>query len=202
MNEWPYGIIVRSSAVEETLSDRGSYDSKKLAADFDPVRIADAIEEIYRSYQTQSQEDNIALIIQPLVQHTSLGHISNEHRVSKTINQWSCEAEGDFADFRFNSQRTKAADIKSALTGCKKNGHKNVFRSVGRWCTKLNRGPCHIEWAVNGDQLWLLQIDFEHESPDNGVDPKDLLRSTDGDPPPNKGVTGIWSRYNPNSSYR
>ena len=55
-----------------------------------------------------------------------------------------------------------------------------TFRSVCRWCTQLGKGPCHIEWVWSGGQLRLLQLDFEDESPDAGVDPRILIRATDG----------------------
>ena len=56
-----------------------------------------------------------------------------------------------------------------------------VFREVGRWCTSLEKGPCHLEWVWSNGQLQLLQLDFEDESPDDGVDPRVLIRPTDAE---------------------
>jgi predicted house-cleaning noncanonical NTP pyrophosphatase (MazG superfamily) len=54
-----------------------------------------------------------------------------------------------------------------------------MFGAVGRWVTSQGRGPAHLEWIHDGQTLWLLQIDFEHEQPDDGVDPNAWLREAD-----------------------
>lgn len=179
--KWNAGLILRSSASGESLADRGAYDSKLIPADYDVDAIRSAIEAMYLQFNEKSADDILAIIIQPLVPgpRRYLGHISNERRVSKTVNHWMLESpDADWTE-RFNSQRsTPASGDKSLLA---ENALKllTLFKAIGRWCTELEKGPCHIEWVWCNSQLWLLQIDFEDESPDEGVDPRQLIRPAD-----------------------
>ena len=178
---WNFGLILRSSAVEESLNDRGSYQSKSVAADFDMKTIVNGLQEVFEQFVKVSSNDDLAVVIQPLVPgpRRYIGHASNERRVSKTINQWMLECpEADWIE-RFNSQRSAIADARRALVAENPKELIRVFRSVGRWCTELNRGPCHIEWSWSNARLMLLQLDFEDESPDDGVDPRVLIRPID-----------------------
>jgi predicted house-cleaning noncanonical NTP pyrophosphatase (MazG superfamily) len=178
---WNFGLILRSSAVGESLNDRGSYQSKSVAADFDMKVITNSLQEVFEQFIRASSNDDLAVVVQPLVPgpRRYIGHTSNERRVSKTINQWMLECpEADWTE-RFNSQRSRIADVRQALVAENPKELIRVFRSVGRWCTELNRGPCHIEWSWSNAQLMLLQLDFEDESPDDGVDPRVLIRAAD-----------------------
>ena len=108
-----------------------------------------------------------------------MGHLSNERRVSKTVNQWRWERlSPDTDQGRLNSQRDNVPDPSAPLAA----GPRSLIRAfgaVGRWVTGLGRGPAHLEWIHDGRTLWLLQIDFEHEQPDDGVDPNAWLREAD-----------------------
>ncbi len=124
-----------------------------------------------------------------------MGHLSNERRVSKTVNQWRWESLSPNADEgRLNSQRDKAPDPSLQLDTSAKSLVR-VFGSVGKWVTGLKLGPAHLEWIHDGRALWLLQLDFEQEQPDDGVDPNTWLREADHLPtgpfPPSSRLTTI-----------
>ena len=177
--DWPKGIILRSSATEETLTERGAFESRKLPADFGVEILSGCVKTIYEQFFDLGEQYSIAVVVQPLVSSSLNGHISNERRVSKTINQWELEIFSPPKSNRFNSQRHKPPDFSEPLDVSNRRKLSNAFRSVGRWCTKLERGPAHLEWAWDQNRLWLLQLDFEDESPDEGVDPAEFLRSPD-----------------------
>jgi predicted house-cleaning noncanonical NTP pyrophosphatase (MazG superfamily) len=181
---WTAGIILRSSAVNETLADRGAYDSKPIAADYDAEVVRRVLRRVYEQFNDAIKTDSLAIIVQPLVTGPNLflGHLSNERRVSKTVNHWMAEStDGSWAD-RFNSQRASPASSDRPLEAGNVKELLARFKSIGRWCTNLDRGPCHIEWAWSVGELWLLQLDFEDESPDEGVDPRNLIRPADVSP--------------------
>ena len=179
--EWSAGIILRSSAVKETLSDRGAYQSRALPADYGIREIRNAIDEIYNDFDSTRAESALAIIVQPIVPGPNrfLGHLSNERRVSKTVNHWMFEIQGAVTSGRFNSQRAQPANAAQPLVVTGPGNLLPIFRSVGRWSTQLGKGPAHIEWALSNERLWLLQLDFEDESPDTGVNPRALIRATD-----------------------
>ncbi|PTS83276.1 hypothetical protein DBR17_08535 [Sphingomonas sp. HMWF008] len=184
-DSWDRGITVRSSATEETLSERGSNESVALAADFDHARIGRAILQIYQQFANEGASGAMAVVVQARVAHLALGHISNEQRVSKTINQWMWEYEpADKPGGRFNSQRDNAPDPSKQLSASKQRSSDltRLFRKIGRWCTELHAGRTHLEWGASAESLWLFQLDFEDDQPEIGVDPTAFLRKGDFTP--------------------
>jgi hypothetical protein len=94
---------------------------------------------------------------------------------------WEIEIP-EFADGRFNSQRASVPSESERLE-CRGFGRKalmDLFRSVGRWCTELGQGRVHLEWGLEDNTLWLFQLDFEDQQPDEGVNPDTLIRPDDG----------------------
>lgn len=179
---WPRGLILRSSACNETLEDRGSNQSIKLAADYSNPQIREALTTMFRSFNDGTMSGNLAVVIQPLVSDGSSGHLSNERRLSKTVNQWRWERQSpDTANGGLNSQRDRSPNLSTHLNTTARSLIR-MFGSVGRWVTELKLGPAHLEWAYDDKTLWLLQIDFEREQPDDGIDPKTCMQKTDCQP--------------------
>ena len=176
--EWPYGLILRSSAVSESLRDRGTFDSKKLLPDFNSSAIRRSLEMIYARAKEIGTEEGLAIVLQPLVKNLQAGHISNERRVSSTVNRWIWEiVEPPFSTGGFNSQRSRPPSKTHGLVVRKPKDLIRVLRSVGRWCTELREGRANLEWSWDGNQLWLHQLDFEDDCVDEGVDPRSLIRN-------------------------
>jgi predicted house-cleaning noncanonical NTP pyrophosphatase (MazG superfamily) len=179
------GLIIRSSAVEESMLERGAYQSLELPADFNEDSIIRTVDEIFSAFAESGSNDDIALVVQSRVHVSYRGHLSNERRVSKTENHWMWEIETpDHADGRFNSQRASTPDLREHLAsqGSGRKGLLELFRMVGRWCTELREGRVHLEWGLADQTLWLFQCDFEDEQADAGVDPDALLRGNDDVP--------------------
>lgn len=183
---WDRGVAVRSSATEETLSERGSNDSVELAADYDAAMIGRAITHVFQRFVDGGGAGQMAIIVQARVAHLALGHMSNEQRVSKTVNQWMWEYEpADKVGGRFNSQRDSAPDpdLRLQPSGHRSTDFTRLFRKIGRWCTRLGQGRTHLEWGASANDLWIFQLDFEDDQPEAGVDPTDFLREGDFRPP-------------------
>lgn len=179
---WPRGIIIRSSAVNETLHDRGTYDSHPLPADYNLLTIAEAVAAIFSHFlKNAKKEESIALIIQPLISQKYLGHLSNEVRVSDSPTKWEYSFGSTME--RFDSRRDPAPN-SSKILNTKFKEILGRLKSLGNWATSLNRGRVHIEWLWDDDKniIWLLQIDFEDEAPDIGKDPRNFLREADTEP--------------------
>lgn len=183
-SEWVNGLYLRSSSVRETLNERGAYDSLAMPADFGPEAIQNALLQIYESFLQKGGDGLLALIVQARVNMPALGHVSNERRVSKTINQWMWEADSlNPPTGRFNSQRAEPPEASERLTPITSTtGLIPLFRRVGRWCSQLELGRTHLEWGLSGGTLWLFQVDFEDDQPDDGEDPRSLLRLADAQP--------------------
>lgn len=189
--EWAAGLLLRSSSVTETLTERGAYESLEVPADFGPDLIKSSIERLYSTFPQASGSGPLALVVQARASLLFLGHLSNERRVSKTVNQWTWEAELPAQGCgRFNSQRASPPDPRRPLVvpSPKERSLLPFLRSIGRWCTNLGVGSTHLEWGLQADRLWLFQIDFEKDQPDEGCNPREFLRAVDnsptGTPPP------------------
>lgn len=191
---WPAGLILRSSTTTETLNDRGSHHSPKLPGDYSLSSIAAALEEMYESHNGLTSS-SLAVLVQPLLGRGRFGHLSNERRVSKTVNQWEWEQQHPDRDTgRANSQRHRPPPTEQPLAASGQDGFLNSLKSVGCWVVSLKRGPAHLEWAWVDGCLLLLQIDFEDDSPDDGVDPSDWQRSSDHEPSRNPPPGSVFER--------
>jgi len=184
-HKWPHGLAFRSSATSETLQDRGAYQSVELTADFSSNAIKAAIADIFKSFSALQSEGAIAVVVQARLHLVARGHLSNERRISKTVNQWMWEQEDPSPESgRTNSQRAVAPAAQERIP--LQSGHDQVvihaLQRVGRWSTELGLGPVHLEWGIAGVYLWLFQLDMEDDQPDPGLDPALFLRATDATP--------------------
>ncbi|WP_380787120.1 hypothetical protein [Sphingomonas sp. R86521] len=212
---WHKGLVVRSSATDETLRERGANTTLELAADYDAAMIVRAMAQIYSGFSAGGGTGSMALVVQARVPNLVMGHISNEQRVSRTVNHWMWEQEpADTGNGRFNSQREKNIDVETALgtVASRQSGLVSSLRRVGRWATLLRAGRTHLEWGATSNRLWLYQLDFEEDQPDEGVDPTAFLRAGDIFPPgplpvgsivkvaPTDGSSG-WSKIDKTASF-
>jgi hypothetical protein len=181
--EWPSGLTFRSSADTETIRDRGAYETVEITADYSINRMCGAIERVFQSFNKERTGSAIAIIVQARVANQISGHLSNERRVSQSINFWMCEIEAPSeGELRFNSQRSKppASDTPLEWRGpASIDNLRELLRSIGRWCTQLEHGRAHIEWGAAGKGFWLFHLDFEDDQPDLGIDPRHLIRPSD-----------------------
>ena len=187
---WNRGLLLRSSAVGESLADRGENETIALPADYDAARVAAAIETIYTKFFEAEATGEMAVVVQARVSAQAAGHLSNEQRISKTRNHWVCEVEtAPDVPRRFNTQRDTPPrqEVPLTLESPVERALVKRFRQLGRWCTLLDEGRAHIEWGATTRSLWVFQLDFEEDQPDDGHDPEELLRNVDrrtpGDPP-------------------
>ena len=112
------------------------------------------------------------------------GHLSNERRISKTINQWMWEQEPPSTEGRFNSQRSSppSENDRLRLGNDRPKALTKLLQRIGRWCTLLGIGRVHLEWGLSGLNVWVFQLDFEDDQPELGYDPRAFLRTSDAIP--------------------
>lgn len=156
-------VIVRSSAIRETMDERGRFESHRTSAD--PEGVGAAIKKIWRSAEGSS----MAVLIQTFVKPLLAGHLSNERRVSRTDNDWTFEYGNELGRFTLRTPAfedvveqqltcTAAEDIPQAL--------KRLAVYSLKWSTRI-----HYEWVWDGAQLFVVQADREDIK--IGAPPKD-----------------------------
>ena len=84
-------LIVRSSGVGETLTDRGSLLSRVLAGPPNLSDIKQAINDIFLHANEEHSNRTVAIVLQTYLKPDLRGHLSNESRLSPTQNQWRYE---------------------------------------------------------------------------------------------------------------
>lgn len=173
-------VILRSSAVAETLSDRGSFDSYPLEKPTSESIIA-ACKSLHE--QGTAAGTQMAVVVQALKHPVMRGHLSNERRVSKTRNQWQVEIDYPRGDsFRVNSQRDTAPDITNLLT-LRDHDLKRTLGAIGHWAASKFDSRVHIEWVLDHEFVWIVQLDLEDEAPDSGVDPRSKVPASTSEVP-------------------
>lgn len=175
-------LIIRSSAENETLSERGKFKSIVVRSGFTKRTLSKAIDEIYTHFLTISREGDLGLIIQSYVNPLVRGHLSNEVRLSPTLNQWTLHIEHPrpIIEKGLNSKFIKPPGIDVPIICRSVHDIKRSLRKLGNWINTRIEGRTHIEWCVSNGKMWIVQLDLEDDQPDTGVDPDVVLSSLIG----------------------
>lgn len=162
-------VLVRSSAVAETLAQRGRFVSEA-------GRLADILALLQRccdklSSDPDTKSETIFLLVQARAQPVvARGHLSNERRVSEEQRDWVCETE-------FVSEpkvaHTEAIAIRKWREGVEVNfdalncnyaiSITTTLRRVARWGS-TQTGRHHFEWVWDGAHIFVVQDDMASHS--------------------------------------
>jgi predicted house-cleaning noncanonical NTP pyrophosphatase (MazG superfamily) len=199
-------IIVRSSVIEESIWDRGTYESVVATADATNfgVRFYDAARRVIASANGRP----LGLVIQCHIVARSRGEFGNLLRISKTRDQWelSVEQGASISRARLNTQRDEAASDKAPLRIRAGQARERLFGSIGAWANSyLTRGRSqrlNCEWITDNQVVYLVQIDEEDED-FSGINPFQLRISPAHSPGsaqgryvsyPDKSALGQWDK--------
>lgn len=169
-------LMVRSSAVHETILSRGSLVSHRCSK-------AQLLEALTRCVtETSDSEHIIHWLIQPYVSAVHQGHLSNERRISLAKRDWLLEFESNGS---VGPQESKPIAIRKWREGTDLSiaplvcgaaiEIDGVLRTPVRWASD-RRLRLHFEWVWNGTKIYIVQSDACDEQA--GVDPYDLLPKT------------------------
>ncbi len=160
-------VLVRSSAIDESLADRGHYQSKRCLCDAETVIRSSHDIRAHYSASLQGQNDNkcqgMALLIQPFVAATAFGHLSNERRVSRSASNWHVESQAtEEQSPRVTRLRVARSRVESPLRCNSRDELPAVLRSIAAWCLGVPT-RLHLEWIWDGRRVFVVQCDAEPE---------------------------------------
>jgi predicted house-cleaning noncanonical NTP pyrophosphatase (MazG superfamily) len=159
----PRGVIVRSSAVGETIAERGAYESSEC--DSSPAAVERTAQTILVAARKQDPDCEMAIIVQRFEDRHATGHLSNERRVSERPRRWFCEVELPDASERSYRLRADSASRAAKSLRCEdEDSLKRVLREVARRMTS-DESRHHLEWLWNGRRLFVVQSDTEARTP-------------------------------------
>ena len=165
------GLMVRSSATTETLSERGRYDSLRCSSTVEAVAEA-AVRvwqgaEAHLSVSNEEQDVGVAIIIEPFIKTIAAGHLANERRVSRKRSQWLCEynllvPRASVNVFRF-AVKSVSPNIFTSELLCKTYDELHESLRIVAASSMRLKQRCHYEWVWDGRKLWIVQRDLEVE---------------------------------------
>jgi predicted house-cleaning noncanonical NTP pyrophosphatase (MazG superfamily) len=166
-------VMVRSSAVNETIQSRGALVSHKCCKSQLLEALTRCINETYDS------EHDIHWLIQPYVPAVHQGHLSNERRISRAKRDWLLEFESAGSARPHVSKPIairkwrEGSDLSIVPLLCGSAIEiDSVLRTPVRWAS--DRGlRLHFEWVWSGQQIYIVQSDACNEQA--GENPHHLL---------------------------
>jgi predicted house-cleaning noncanonical NTP pyrophosphatase (MazG superfamily) len=166
-------LMVRSSAVHETIRSRGALVSHRSSK----ARLLEVLTRCIN--ETSDSKNDIQWLIQPYVSAIHQGHLSNERRISVAKRDWLLEFESNGSA---GPQESKPIAIRKWREGSELSiapllcgapiQIDAVLRTPVRWASD-RRLRLHFEWVWNGTQIYIVQSDTCDEQ--LGIDPYDLL---------------------------
>jgi predicted house-cleaning noncanonical NTP pyrophosphatase (MazG superfamily) len=154
-------VIVRSSAIDETVEYRGRYTSACCRAN--RRELALAIQKVYASC-LQKSETSMGIVVQRYINtRRARGYLSNERRVCQKISTWLCESEtvsgiGSAHVFSFGSTKGKLSTGDTFLTCCDRESLFRMLKQIAVWAHS-QKLRVHYEWVWDGSVLWIVQAD-------------------------------------------
>lgn len=195
--------MLRSSATDETVQERGNYLSLECRSADDTNTSADALHQIFSDYREKGGAGRMCLILQKKVDATNEGYLSNELRLVDKPYRWIVQAEITTADgvvaetTSVSAKQGSAFSINDPLICTSMGELKTRLRSVAQHFWKSSKGRLLIEWCWDGSRLWLVQRDQCAEKTD-GLNPFNLLDKSLSAPSLEDGV--YFKRHQPGSS--
>lgn len=161
-------VIVRSSSVTEGLEFRGQFISKVTTANLEAV--LNACDDIFRDTISNSNDTiddsfGLAILVQVYIDASVIGHLSNERRVAKRIQEWLFEVES--GNLRKNSGRfaIKKNTLRATQTQLDVRDEKELIgclRSIAAFVNDMGI-RLHMEWVWHSGKLWIVQGDRDPE---------------------------------------
>ncbi len=166
-------IIVRSSGVEEGISERGRYESQVCSVQ----NLETTLTNLFNQLDTQCiPSPQMAFVVQKYISDSALGHLSNERRFSRIKREWVYELIREnnviLSDtISVRNWRTKFDGAeKSELLCDSQSNISSVLRRVAWYYTK-RKVAIHFEFIWDGKRIILVQADPEKSSSESVCDP-------------------------------
>jgi hypothetical protein len=161
-------LIVRSSATNESLDERGRFRSQRCSLSSADVAktmtiVADDSRQVVGELRMPANK-RIGVIVQQYLESARFGHLSNERRVSREITSWHLEYQETENDAPlvtcFSIKRQEPAFASSDLI-C--DTATELLKSLKSLAIKFSSDQkrVHIEWLWDGHRVWVVQCDEE-----------------------------------------
>ena len=156
-------VMLRSSATNETVAERGQFRSDRASLSDIPCTVA-TIENLYRDY-SPDQGGRMCLIIQRFIPALATGFLSNELRLVDKPYRWVVEQEVKgpsgtlFQSDTLSAKQANPYPATEPLMCVTRSELRSRLSSVARHFWQLTSRRDLVEWCWDGKRLWVLQRD-------------------------------------------
>jgi len=158
--------IIRSSAVIETYRERGNYVSSQGSTPSE--KLSDTILDIWEKNKDLCDEidnNSLAIIIQQYIPPTRMGHISNERRLTRSINEWYVEQYKSNGELIKNNRIRRKKDAISDFSWICLTDKEldDRLKQLPDYFYSKNKKEerVHLEWIWDKRRLWIVQYDYD-----------------------------------------
>jgi predicted house-cleaning noncanonical NTP pyrophosphatase (MazG superfamily) len=165
-------VIVRSSGVTETMTERGRLMSKVCSTAELPSVIRDLAHQVH-----QSTEFPIHWLVQQWCRPDRAGHLSNERRLTYDPRDWVMEVEmeggkpGYTTRVAFRHWRDGTLLPPTSLL-CRSETQIGLLLKAVSFYALGKSKRMHFEWVLSGGRLWIVQADTAEDM--SGIPPATL----------------------------
>lgn len=165
-------IILRSSASEESMEERGKYDSIKSNA---LTLNADLEKLVNKLIESCDKNVDIAIIVQQFIDSNKSGHMSNERRFYKDARDWKVELYigEEFFDNQICIRKWRKTydleKIRNSKLKCSSRGPIEELRKVAYYwynMSKITKFRYHLEFVYTNETIYIVQADFDNSIKD------------------------------------
>lgn len=194
--------LVRSSATNETVEDRGQNLTLPFSADDGPAVLRTTIETIFEGYQPAGG-GRMALVLNPQIWAVQKGYLSNDLRVVDKPYRWYIEARtsdgSQVLAETISAKQGKALSAGSPLVSTSASELKSRARAVALHFWRHEAARLLLEWVWDGTRLWIVQLDrFKRDTV--GFDP--AASPLSAFVPPTAEGGSVFKRYTPGAESR
>lgn len=169
-------IILRSSAVNEGMKERGKFYSVESNLDNLATSLLELLENI-----KEVPNDGMPIVVQEFIPSIFTGHMSNERRFSQESRDWKIETYYENGKFEQDTIGIRTWRIKYDIDEIVRNplltDEKNVNTELQKvayyWYTLSKDKKCrfHLEFVFDGKIIFIVQADRDYPR-ENSINPK------------------------------
>ena len=196
-----FDLIVRSSATDESIKERGQFKSIRLPTIASITDFTSLSAEIFDHYKGIGAKQ-MCLIAQCYFNGVETGFLSNEIRLVDKPYRWIVErhlsAAGSIQQESISAKQANDISSTEPLVCLSRQELKSRLRAVAKYFWKLSPSQrMLLEWVWDGAKLWLVQRDNETLGTE-GRDPERLIGASFE--PPLTDIGTVFTRYDVGSS--
>lgn len=151
-------LIVRSSATQESLGERGLHRSVETGDSKEQV--ASACKLVWDA--SLHEPGKMAVLVQPLIKSLASGHLSNERRLTQKKSDWVCQIDSGVVESRCHRVRAEKTDpgLGDPLYCDEEARLVKVLARVATFGYSFE-DRVHFEWVWDGKRVWVVQADTD-----------------------------------------